>query len=146
MRQSGLTERVNLFAYDLALQLRPAPSGASTPIRIIGIDEEDLARYGPLVPDALIADAVERLDRLGVRAIGLDMFCGQPVGSGWRRLRELASTNPRLVSVYFKSDGKTAIPGTPPDRQANADLFIDPQDGVLRRDLLQVTEGPEASS
>lgn len=146
LRQSGLTERVNLFAYDLALQLRPAPSGATTPIRIIGIDEEDLARYGPLVPDALLADAVERLDRLGVRAIALDMFCGLPVGSGWERLRKQASTNPRLVSVYFKIDGKRVIPGTPPERQANADLYIDPQDGVLRRDLLQVTRGPEARS
>lgn len=146
VRQSGLTERLNLLAYDLALQLRPAPSGASTPIRIIGIDQEDLALYGPLVPDALLAEAVERLDRLGVRAIGLDMFCGQPVGSGWRRLREQASSNPRLVSVYFKLDGKTAIPGTPTDRQANADLYIDPQDGVLRRDVLQVSQGPEADS
>ena len=146
LRQSGLTERANLFAYDLALQRRPAPSGAATPIRIIGIDEQDLALYGPQVPDALLAEAIERLDRLGVRAIGLDMFCGQPVGSGGARLRQLATTNPRLVSVYFELDGKQAIPGTPRDRQANADLYIDPQDGVLRRDVLQVTEGPQARS
>jgi adenylate cyclase len=146
VRQTGLTERLNLFAYDLALQLRPAPSGASTPVRIIGIDEQDLALYGSQVPDAVLADAVERLDRLGVRAIGLDMFCGQPVGLGWRRLQSLAATNPRLVSVYFTLDGKSAIPGTPPNRQANADLYIDPQDGVLRRDVLHVTQGSEALS
>ncbi|MFN9645453.1 MAG: CHASE2 domain-containing protein [Cyanobacteriota bacterium] len=146
LRQSGLTERANLFAYDLAVQLRTAPSGAATPVRIIGIDERDLARYGSQVPDALLAEAVERLDRLGVRAIGLDMFCGQPVGSGGARLRQLASTNPRLVSIYFELDGKRAIPGTPRDRQANADLYIDPQDGVLRRDVLHVTEGPRARS
>ncbi len=146
VRQSGLTERVNLFAYDLALHLRPAPSGASTPVRIIGIDEQDLARYGPQIPDGLLAEAVERLDRLGVRAVGLDMFCARPVGSGWRRLRHLAASNPRLVSVYFALDGQRAIPGTPPQRQANADLYTDPQDGVLRRDLLQVSQGPQARS
>ncbi len=146
VRQSGLTERVNLFAYDLALHLRPAPSGASTPVRIIGIDEQDLARYGPQVPDGLLAEAVERLDRLGVRAVGLDMFCAQPVGSGWRRLRRLAANNPRLVSVYFALDGQRAIPGTPPQRQANVDLYTDPQDGVLRRDLLQISQGPQARS
>ncbi len=146
VRQSGLTERVNLFAYDLALQLRPAPSGARTAVRIIGIDERDLARYGNQVPDGVLADAVQRLDRLGVRAIGLDLFCGQPVGSGWQRLRRLAATNPRLVSVYFELDGKTAIPGTPRDRQANVDLYIDPQDGVLRRDVIQVSEGAQARS
>jgi CHASE2 domain-containing sensor protein len=92
VRQSGLTERVNLFAYDLAVQLRPAPSGASTAVRIIGINETDLHRYGPLVSDQLLADAVERLDRIGVRAIGLDLFCGQPVGAGGERLRRLAES------------------------------------------------------
>lgn len=139
LRQSGLSERLNLFAYDLATQWRPSPSGASTPVRIIGIDEEDLAREGPVISDGRLADAVERLDRLGARAIGIDMFCGQAVGVGWQRLRRLAASNPRLVSVTFELDGKRAIPGTPPHRQATADVYTDPQDGVVRRDLLHVT-------
>lgn len=138
VRQSRVTERLNLLAYDLAVQLMPAPSGADTPVRIIGIDEEDLRRYGPFIADGLLAEAVERLDRAGVRAIGLDMFCGQPVGSGWQRLQHLAATNPRLVSVYFELDGKGAIPGTPPHRRAYADLYTDPSDGLVRRDLLHV--------
>ena len=138
-RQSRLSERLNLLAYDLAMQLRPAPSGASTAVRIIGINEADINRYGPMVPDQLLADAVERLDRIGVRAIGLDMFCGQPVGDGWQRLRRLAVTNPRLVSVYFELDAKQAIPGTPANRQAYADIYTDPQDGLVRRDLLHIT-------
>jgi adenylate cyclase len=145
LRQSGITERVNLLAYDLAVQLRPAPSGASTAVRIIGINEADLNRYGPLITDQQLADAVERLDRFGVRAIGLDLFCGQPVGAGWRRLRRLARTNPRLVSIYFELDGKQAIPGTPLDRQAYADLYTDPQDGLVRRDLLHVSGGRQQS-
>ena len=82
LRQSQLSEQLNLLAYDLAVQFRPLPSGASTPVRIIGIDEDDLKRYGPMVADGLLADAIERLDRIGVRAIGLDLFCGQPVGAG----------------------------------------------------------------
>ena len=76
IRQSHLSEQLNLLAYDLAMQLRPQPSGANTPVRIIGIDEDDLRRYGPMVADGLLADAVERLDRIGVRALGLDLFCG----------------------------------------------------------------------
>lgn len=139
LRQSGLSERLNLLLYDLALQLRPTPSGASTPIRLIGIDENDLKTYGPLVPDGLLAEAIERLDRIGVQAIGLDLFCGQPVGVGSARLRQLAANNPRLVSAYFDLDGKQAIPGTPPERQGYADLFTDPHDGVVRRDLLHVS-------
>lgn len=138
MRQTGLGERLNLLAYDLATHLRPAPSGATTPVRIIGIDAGDLSRFGPLIPDGVLADAVERLERIGVRAIGLDLFCGQAVGTGWERLRHQAATNPRLVSITFAPDGHQAIPGTPPDRQAYADLYFDRQDGVLRRDLLHI--------
>jgi adenylate cyclase len=145
LRQSQLSEQLNLLAYDLAVQLRPLPSGASTPVRIIGIDEDDLKRYGPMVSDGLLADAIERLDRIGVRAIGLDLFCGQPVGAGGARLRRLAASNPRLVSVYFDLDGKRAIPGTPPHRQGNADLYTDPQDGLVRRDLLHVVGIDQAS-
>ena len=145
LRQSQLSEQLNLLAYDLAVQLRPLPSGASTPVRIIGIDEDDLKRYGPMVSDGLLADAIERLDRIGVRAIGLDLFCGQPVGAGGARLRRLAASNPRLVSVYFDLDGKLAIPGTPPHRQGYADLYTDPQDGLVRRDLLHVVGTDQAS-
>ncbi|MCE2839128.1 MAG: adenylate/guanylate cyclase domain-containing protein [Cyanobium sp. 49614_E6] len=145
LRQSQLSEQLNLLAYDLAVQLRPLPSGASTPVRIIGIDEDDLKRYGPMVADGLLADAIERLDRIGVRAIGLDLFCGQPVGAGGARLRRLAASNSRLVSVYFDLDGKRAIPGTPPHRQGYADLYTDPQDGLVRRDLLHVVGTDQAS-
>ena len=145
LRQSQLSEQLNLLAYDLAVQLRPLPSGASTPVRIIGIDEDDLKRYGPIVSDGLLADAIERLDRIGVRAIGLDLFCGQPVGAGGARLRRLAASNPRLVSAYFDLDGKRAIPGTPPHRQGYADLYTDPQDGLVRRDLLHVVGIDQAS-
>ena len=145
LRQSQLSEQLNLLAYDLAVQLRPLPSGASTPVRIIGIDEDDLRRYGPMVSDGLLADAIERLDRIGVRAIGLDLFCGQPVGAGGARLRRLAASNPRLVSAYFDLDGKRAIPGTPPHRQGYADLYTDPQDGLVRRDLLHVVVPDQAS-
>ncbi|GDX74465.1 hypothetical protein LBMAG40_11220 [Cyanobium sp.] len=145
LRQSQLSEQLNLLAYDLAVQLRPLPSGASTPVRIIGIDEDDLKRNGPIVSDGLLADAIERLDRIGVRAIGLDLFCGQPVGAGGARLRRLAASNPRLVSVYFDLDGKRAIPGTPPHRQGYADLYTDPQDGLVRRDLLHVVGIDQAS-
>jgi adenylate cyclase len=145
LRQSQLSEQLNLLAYDLAVQLRPLPSGASTRVRIIGIDEDDLKRYGPMVSDGLLADAIERLDRIGVRAIGLDLFCGQPVGAGGARLRRLAASNPRLVSAYFDLDGKRAIPGTPPHRQGYADLYTDPQDGLVRRDLLHVVGIDQAS-
>ena len=137
IRESGLSESVNLYLYDLAVEYRPTPSGASTPVRLVGIDEADLKLFGPVISDGHLADAIERLDQIGVSVIGLDLFCDQPLGAGSSRLRQLAANNPRLVSTYYEADGKQAIPGTPIHRQGYADLYTDPQDGVMRRDLIQ---------
>ncbi len=144
LRQSRLSERINLQAYDLAVLLRPAPSGASTPVRLIGIDDQDLQRHGDPIPDGLLAEAIERLDQLGVRAIGLDLFRDQPAGRGSERLRRLAATNPRLVSAYYQPDGIAALPGTPWHRQGYADLYLDPPpDSMLRRDVLHIDHAPQ---
>ncbi|MFN5160981.1 MAG: CHASE2 domain-containing protein, partial [Cyanobacteriota bacterium] len=61
LRQARLGETVNLLLYDLATQLRPAASGGTTPIRIIGIEEADLRSLGWPLDDGLLADAIERL-------------------------------------------------------------------------------------
>ena len=139
LRQARLGETVNLLLYDLASQLRPAPSGATTAIRIIGVEEADLRSLGWPLDDGLLADAIERLQQAGVRAVGLDLYRDLGVGTpeGRQRLRELAARMPRLVSVFSHVDGIAAIPTTPPSRRAYNDLLIDP-DGVVRRDLLHV--------
>ena len=141
VRQSRLSEAVNLKAYDFAVAHRPAPSGAATPVRLVGIDAEDLRRFGDPVPDGVIAAAIRQLDRHGVRAIGLDLFRDRPLGPGTAGLRQLAAHNPRLVSVTYEPDGLQALPGTPVERQGYADLFLDPQDGKVRRDVLHIEDG-----
>lgn len=141
VRQSRLSEAVNLKAYDFAVAHRPAPSGASTPVRLVGIDADDLRQFGDPVPDGVLAAAIRQLDLLGVRAIGLDLFRDRPLGPGTDSLHQLARHNPRLVSVTYEPDGLRAIPGTPPQRQGYADLFLDPQDGKLRRDVLFIDDG-----
>jgi adenylate cyclase len=40
------------------------------------------------------------------------------------------------VSIFYQPDEQSAIPGTPENRQAYVDLYFDPSDGVVRRDLL----------
>jgi adenylate cyclase len=143
LQQSRLLQTANLLLYDFTLRLRPAPDGATTPVRVIGIDEQDLHALGwPLDDDKLI-EAIQRLDQAGAAAIGLDLYRDLGEGDTHAALRHLFKSNPRLVSVFSHVDGIKAIRGTPANRQAYNDLVIDP-DEVVRRDLLYVRGMAEA--
>jgi len=137
LQSSRLVQTANLLLYDLTVRLRPAPDGATTPVRVIGIDEQDLRELGWPLNDALLLRAIERLDRAGAAAIGLDLYRDIGLGDAHTALRELSSRNPRLISVFSHVDGIGAIRGTPPSRQAYNDLVVD-SDDVVRRDLLYV--------
>ena len=143
LQHSRLIQTANLLLYDFTLRLRPAPDGATTPVRVIGIDEQDLHALGwPLDDDKLI-EAIQRLDQAGAAAIGLDLYRDLGEGDTHAALRHLFKSNPRLVSVFSHVDGIKAIRGTPANRQAYNDLLIDP-DEVVRRDLLFVRGMGEA--
>jgi len=143
LQQSRLIQTANLLLYDFTIRLRPAPDGATTPVRVIGIDEQDLHALGwPLDDDKLI-EAIQRLDQAGAAAIGLDLYRDLGEGDTHAALRHLFKSNPRLVSVFSHVDGIKAIRGTPANRQAYNDLLIDP-DEVVRRDLLFVRGMGEA--
>lgn len=137
LQTTHLSERANLLLYDLAMAVRPKADGAATPVRLIGIDEQDLRSLGWPLDDALLVEAINRLERAGARAIGLDLYRDLGVGRGQEQLRRLAARHPRLISVFSVAEGIAAIPTLPPERQAYNDLLIDPDDRV-RRDLLLV--------
>ncbi|MFN9546279.1 MAG: CHASE2 domain-containing protein [Cyanobacteriota bacterium] len=144
LRHSRLAETSNLLLYDLAVQMRPQPSAADLPIRVIAIEEADLRQLGWPLEDRLLVAAIQRLERAGVGAIGLDLYRDLGVGTGQRELRRLAAAPGPLISVFSQIDNIGPIPGTPPRRQAYNDVLIDP-DGVVRRDLLHVRgQGPAA--
>jgi adenylate cyclase len=137
LQSSRLMQTANLILYDLSVRLRPAPNGAATPVRLIGIDEQDLQQLGWPLDDALLIRAIQRLDQAGAAVIGLDLYRDIGVGEAHVALRQLSQSNPRLVSVFSHVDGIRAIRGTPVSRQAYNDLVLDPDD-VVRRDLLFV--------
>jgi adenylate cyclase len=142
LHQGRLAEALNLGLHDLALNLRPLPSAAALPIRVVAIDENDLRRLGWPLDDRHLVAAIRRLEAAGVRAIGLDLYRDLGVGEGRSALRRLAASPSTLVSVFSVIDGIGPIPGTPPERQAYNDVPLD-RDGVVRRDLVHVRgQGP----
>jgi adenylate cyclase len=144
LRQARLGETVNLLLHDVALQLRPLPSAAALPIRVIAIEEDDLRQFGWPLEDRHLVAAISRLLQAEVGAIGLDLYRDLGVGRGQEQLRQLARGPSPLVSVFSAIDGIGPIPGTPPERQAYNDLLIDP-DGTVRRDLVHVRGQPAHS-
>ena len=74
LQGSGLLQTANLLLYDLTVRLRPAPDGATTPVRLIGITEQDLQQLGWPLDDALLIRAIQRLDQAGAAVIGLDLY------------------------------------------------------------------------
>ena len=144
LRASGIAETLNLLLYDLVTHLRPAPAGATTPITLIGISEQDISLYGWPIDDRLLCDAIRQLSEEGAGAIGLDLYRDKGVGPRQECLRQQARSNPRLVSIFNVAESIGPIPGTPPGRQAFNDLVVDP-DGVVRRQLVHVA-GQDAAT
>jgi adenylate cyclase len=144
MQRSPITETLNLLFYDLITSVRTAPSGARTPITIIGIDESDIATYGWPIDDSVLCDAIDRLTAAGAGAIGLDLYRDKGVGSQQDCLKERFRNDPRLVSIFNVAESIKPVPGTPPARQGYNDLVVD-ADGVVRRDLVHVAGQDEAT-
>ena len=138
LQYSPVVETANLLVYDLALHLRNRSNDADEktlawPITVVGIDEADLERYGWPLDDSLLCSALQSIDALGARAIGLDLYRDQAKPC----LQQEIQRNPRLISIRNEADGIDAIPGTPARQQAFNDLVMD-ADRVVRRDLVHV--------
>jgi CHASE2 domain-containing sensor protein len=58
---SGIGESLNLLIYDTAVVLRTAPAGSRWPIRLIGLTEADIRRFGWPLQDGLMVRAIDRL-------------------------------------------------------------------------------------
>ncbi len=138
---SGIAESLNLLIYDTAVSLRPAPSGATTPIRVIGFTETDIRRLGWPLKDALLVRAIDRLLADGVSAIGIDFYRDKGIEPGVNQLRERIRRYPQIVTIFNAAESIPSPPGTPTRQKSYNDLIID-ADGVLRRDLVHVEGQP----
>ena len=144
LQHSPVVETSNLLVYDLALHLRNRTNNADDetlawPITVVGINEADLERYSWPLDDSLLCSALQRIDALGARAIGLDLYRDQAKPCLQREIQR----NPRLISIRNEANGIAAIPGTPARQQAFNDLVMD-ADRVVRRDLVHVGGQDEA--
>lgn len=142
VREAGLLQGAELAAYDVFAAWRADPRPAPAQVALVRIREEEIAKYGHPLPDAILAEALARIAAAQPRAIGVDLYRVAPAAgaerAGWDALAR-AAADPRVVFIEkHPEEGESGVPApdfATPDQVGFSDLPVDP-DGVLRRALL----------
>ena len=71
LQKSRILQSINLLVYDYVTDFKPAPSGRSKPIVIIGISERDIKTYGWPIDDSLLCAAIDHVTKEGVKTTSL---------------------------------------------------------------------------
>ena len=145
IRQAGLLQPVELVAYDWLVRARPTQP-VPPRVAIVVITEEDIQALGRWpMPNAIIAEALERILAHGPRVIGIDIYLDIPVPPGREALEQALVSHPEIIAgMRFPRADEPGIP--PPSvladtgRYAFTDWLVDPG-GIVRRGLLILDDG-----
>jgi CHASE2 domain-containing sensor protein/two-component sensor histidine kinase len=131
---------LELVTLDQFLRLRPAEPRDER-IVIVGITEEDIQRAKTYpIPDGVIADLIERLQKAKPAVIGLDIVRDLPVEPGHKALKSTFQRHQNLFGIEIALPDQYGLtvappPALPPEQVGFADSMLD-ADGYQRRSLL----------
>lgn len=134
---------LDLLFYDTLTTHQSRANKGDPKVAILGISESDIQRFGYPIDDQLLTKGIQSLTQSGAAAIGIDFYRDKGIGPAPETLLKEIKTNPRLVMIFNAGEQIEAPPGTPVRQQAYNDLVVD-DDGVIRRDLVNVTGQDEA--
>ncbi len=145
VRSLGILQRWELKSYDQLLRQRPSEL-ADSRILLVGADEKDIRQYKHPLPDAILAQLIEKLGQYQPVAIGLDIVRDQPVPPGHESLVTQLQQNQHLVTVCSlgtsPEDAIASPPNSPLKQVGFIDLENDQQGGTIRRHLQSRTPNP----
>lgn len=141
LRLSGSLQLLEWATLDRFFRWRP-PEAIDSRIVIVEISESDIQKIGQWpIPDAVMAQLIEKLKQQQPRAIGLDIYRDLRVEPGHQKLVKVFKTTPNLIGVKTVAGGGKGIAVNPPPVLARLgqvganNLQID-ADGKVRRGLL----------
>ena len=155
LRWLGGLQVWELKAFDYFLQKMPSEP-ADHRILVVGIDEEDISRYGYPLPDWVIAKVIDKLQSHQPAAIGLDIFRDRPVPENdfyWHQaLAKHFQQDSNLLVVCAGNNLQNSVAPplqSPPQQVGFVDLLDDRsltqgQDDTVRRYLLSRSSNPVA--
>ncbi|WP_017715063.1 CHASE2 domain-containing protein [Kamptonema formosum] len=138
---AGLFQQLEWATLDQFFRLRPAEP-ADERVLIVKINESDITKMGQWpIPDAVLAELIQKLKAKQPAAIGLDIYRDLPVEPGHQQLVRVMKSSPDLIGVKKVAGEKVAPPPalSKLDRVALADLVLD-ADGKVRRSLISAND------
>ncbi|MEB3282889.1 MAG: adenylate/guanylate cyclase domain-containing protein [Lyngbya sp.] len=143
LRTSGVLQLVEWAAFDQMIGWRPVEP-VDQRIVLVTIDEPDIQQIGQWpIPDATLAQLIEKLKQQQPLAIGLDIYRDLPVPPGHQELLETYRTTPNLIGIEkVGSDANGSAVAPPPvlkeQNQVSAVDLVWDGDGKIRRALLTI--------
>ncbi|MGK7889170.1 MAG: CHASE2 domain-containing protein [Leptolyngbyaceae cyanobacterium] len=141
----GILESWELQAFDWLMRLRPAEAPDDR-FLLVTVTEEDVqsqpieVRGEASLSDLALAQLLEKLEQGQPRVIGLDVYRQRQVDPTYPQLAEKLMNSDRLFTIcHYGHPGVTPPPEIPPYRHGFNNVVQD-ADGVLRRQLLAVTD------
>ncbi|HEY9860294.1 MAG TPA: adenylate/guanylate cyclase domain-containing protein [Candidatus Obscuribacterales bacterium] len=141
VRQVGGLQALELTAFDHMVRLRPQAK-PDPRLLVVAITERDVRQQRWPIPDHVMAQALDNLQKAKPRLIGLDIYRDLPQPPGQKALTQQLQA-PNVVAITNLGDeaGTPPIPPIPPpaavpsDRVGFNDVVTD-ADGVIRRSLM----------
>ena len=145
MRQLGSLQRLEIFALDQMIHLKPDAEPDSR-FLIVGITEPDIqAQQQWPLSDLVIAQLLSNLQQHEPLVIGMDIHRDIPHPPGNQELREQLQAE-NLITITHLGHGEDEFvpspPNVPTERVGFDDLVVDP-DGILRRNFMFGALGEE---
>lgn len=143
LRSFGILQFLEWGALDQFFRLR-STEPADERLLIVAIDETDLqkAEKWPL-PDAVIAQVLQKLNAAKPRAIGIDIYRDLPVQPGHNQLLQAYKSIPNLIGIEKLADQNSSGVLPPPELskldQVGFNNVVLDADGKVRRALLYGT-------
>ncbi len=136
IKESGGLEPIELAVYDQAVRWQPVEK-PDPRILVVGITEQDIAKYKYPLPDAVLDQALRRLTEQQAFVVGIDLVRDWAQGKFLKNLQ----TNDQVVAICNHGSRSTSVfnspPGVPAERVGFVDIPID-ADGITRRASLLI--------
>jgi CHASE2 domain-containing sensor protein len=150
MRSLGVLQSIELNAFDLMMQLRPAEK-PDPRLLIVKVTAEDIQKLGGEYPisDRTLLKLLQKLQSHQPRVIGLDIYRDRPEGTGRVSLIEYLQKNNNIIPICIVPSTKIPQGVAPPSGISSKQLgfgdVIRDSDSIARRHLLAM-EPPAAAS
>lgn len=146
----GVLQPIELNAFDLMMQLRPAEK-PDPRLLIVKVTAEDIQKLGGEYPlsDRTLLKLLQKLQSNQPRVIGLDIYRDRPEGEGRSDLIKYLQNNNSIIPICIVPSSKIPQGVAPPsgisDKQIGFGDVIRDSDSIVRRHLLAM-EPPAAAS